>query len=89
MLRKDFIIQNKVGLHARPAAILAQTANKFKSSIFVEKDGRKVSAKGIIGVLSLGVEMGSALSFEIEGEDEEEAMKTVSELITGRFGDEE
>jgi phosphocarrier protein HPr len=81
MLQKDFIIQNKVGLHARPAAILAQTASKFKSNIFVEKDGKKVLAKSVLGVLSLGV--------EIEGEDKEEAMKALGELITNRFGDEE
>jgi phosphocarrier protein HPr len=89
MLQKDFIIQNKVGLHARPAAILAQTASKFKSNIFVEKDGKKVLAKSVLGVLSLGVEKGATVSVEIEGEDKEEAMKALGELITNRFGDEE
>jgi len=89
MQQKDFIIQNKVGLHARPAAVLVQTANKFKSNIFVEKDGKSVSAKSILGVLSLGAEKGVTISVEIEGSDEEEAMNAISELIANKFGDEE
>lgn len=89
MFKKDFVIKNKVGLHARPAAVLVQTANKFKSNIFVEKDGKSVSAKSILGVLSLGAEKGIKISVEIEGEDEQEAMNTISELIANKFGDEE
>ena len=89
MIKQEFIIQNKVGLHARPAAVFVQTANKFKSNIFVEKDGKKVSAKSILGVLSLGAEKGAIISVEIEGEDKEEAMKAIGELIANKFGDEE
>jgi len=89
MQQEEFIIQNRVGLHARPAAILVQTANKFKSNISVEKDGKKVSAKSILGVLSLGVEKGTTVSVTIEGEDEEKAMEAVGELVVNRFGDEE
>ena len=89
MQRKEFTIQNKVGLHARAAAVLVQAANKFKSNIFIEKDGKKVSAKSILGVLSLGAEKGAIISVEIEGSNKEEAMKTIEELIANKFGDEE
>ena len=89
MLRKEFKVKNKVGLHARPAAVFVQTANKFKSNIFVEKDGKSVSAKSILGVLSLGAEKGVKISVEIEGSDEEEAINAISELIENKFGDEE
>ena len=89
MQRRVFIIENRVGLHARPAAVCVQVANKFKSNILVKKDGKSVSAKSILGVLSLGVEKGMKISVEIEGEDEQEAMKAFSELVADKFGDEE
>lgn len=89
MLKKDFIIQNKVGLHARPASLLVQTANKFKSNITVEKDGNKVNAKSILGILSLGAEKGAHISIEIEGEDEEAAMRALTQLIESNFGEEQ
>ena len=88
MLKKDFIIQNKVGLHARPAALFVQTAKKFKSSITVEKDGNKVNAKSILGVLSLGAEKGAHIIIEAKGEDEKKAMQEFEELIENKFGEE-
>jgi len=89
MLTKTFIIKNKVGLHARPASVLVQTANKFKSDIKIEKDGREVSAKSILGVLSLGAEKGSTIVVTVEGIDEEEALKTIEDLVNMNFGDPE
>lgn len=89
MLQKDFTIQNKVGLHARPAAVLVQTANKFESNISIEKDGVTVSAKSILGVLSLGAGEGARIRVEIEGKDEQEAMATISEVVANKFGDED
>jgi phosphocarrier protein len=89
MLRKEFTIKNKVGLHARPASILVQTANKFKSDIKIEKDGRIVSAKSILGVLSLGAEKGSTIIVTVDGVDEEEALKTIEDLVNNNFGDPE
>jgi phosphocarrier protein len=89
MQQRDFVIENRVGLHARPAAVCVQVANKFKSKILVRRDGKSVSAKSILGVLSLGAEKGMRISVEIEGEDEQEAMKAFSELVANRFGDEE
>ncbi len=88
MLKKDFIIQNKVGLHARPASLLVQIANKFKSNIMIEKDGNKVNAKSILGILSLGAEKGAHITIEIEGEDEEAAMQALTQLIESNFGEE-
>jgi len=89
MLRKEFTIKNKVGLHARPASVLVQTANKFKSDIKIEKDGRIVSAKSILGVLSLGAEKGSTIVVTVDGVDEEEALKTIEDLVNNNFGDPE
>jgi len=89
MLTKTFTIKNKVGLHARPASVLVQTANKFKSDIKIEKDGRIVSAKSILGVLSLGAEKGSTIVVTVDGVDEEEALKTIEDLVNNNFGDQE
>ena len=89
MLKTEFEIKNRVGLHARPAAICVQTANKFESNITVEQDGKEVNAKSIIGVLSLGAEKGSRIVIRIEGEDEQAAMNAFSELVADKFGDEE
>jgi phosphotransferase system HPr (HPr) family protein len=88
MLKQEFVIQNKVGLHARPAAIFVQTATKFKSNITVEKDGKRVNAKSILGVLSLGAEHGAVITITAEGEDEQEVLKTFEELIENKFGEE-
>jgi phosphotransferase system HPr (HPr) family protein len=88
MLRKEFEVKNKVGLHARPAAVFVQTATKFKSNITVEKDGKIVNAKSILGVLSLGAEQGAVITITAEGEDEQEVLKTFEELIENKFGEE-
>ncbi|MEX2690513.1 MAG: HPr family phosphocarrier protein [Candidatus Njordarchaeum guaymaensis] len=79
---------NKVGLHARPAALFVKTARKFKSKISVEKNGQVVDAKNILGVLSLGAEMGDEIKIIAEGEDAQEAIKTLSELVNNKFGEE-
>lgn len=84
-----FFIKNKVGLHARPATVLVQAANKFKSEIKLEKDGNEVSAKSILGVLSLGAEKGTVVVVTANGVDEEEALKTIEELVNNNFGDPE
>ncbi|MGC8758085.1 HPr family phosphocarrier protein [Caldisericum sp.] len=89
MKTQSFVIKNKVGLHARPAAVLVQAANKFKSEIKLEKDGNEVSAKSILGVLSLGAEKGTVVVVTANGVDEEEALKTIEELVNNNFGDPE
>ena len=86
-LKKEFVIQNKVGLHSRPAALFVQTARKFKSDITVEKDGEKVNAKSILGILSLGAEKGAHIAIEAKGEDEKKVIHEIKELIKNKFGE--
>ena len=80
-------VQNSVGLHARPATFFIQRANEFKSSIWVEKDERRVNAKSLLGVLSLGIVKGTSISIIADGSDEEEAVKTLVELIESNFSE--
>ena len=70
MCVKDVVIQNQVGLHARPATFFIQKANEYKSSIWVEKEDRKVNAKSLLGVLSLGIVGGTAIKIIVDGSDE-------------------
>jgi phosphocarrier protein HPr len=79
---------NKVGLHARPAALFVQTANKFKSNIVVEKEGKEVYAKSILNILSIGAEYGSVITIKADGDDGEMAVKTLFELVKNKFYEE-
>ena len=85
MCVKDVVIQNQVGLHARPATFFIQKANEFKSSIWVEKDERKVNAKSLLGVLSLGITKGTTINILADGLDEEEAVSSLVALIASNF----
>ena len=87
MVTKDVVINNQVGLHARPATFFIQKANEFKSSIWIEKDERRVNAKSLLGVLSLGIVKGTQVSIIADGSDEEEAIDTLSELIDSDFSE--
>ncbi|MBQ6999280.1 MAG: HPr family phosphocarrier protein [Clostridia bacterium] len=87
MFSKDVIVQNQVGLHARPATFFIQKANNFKSSVWVSKDDRKVNAKSLLGVLSLGIIKGTTITIIADGEDQEEAVNTLVELINSNFAD--
>ena len=87
MVIKDIVVQNEVGLHARPATFFIQRANEFKSSIWVVKDERKVNAKSLLGVLSLGITRGAEVSLVADGNDEEEALASLIELISSDFAD--
>ena len=89
MLMKRAILTNQVGLHARPATFFIQKANEFKSSIWIERDERKVNAKSLLGVLSLGVVKGGEITLIADGEDEEEAIAALVELIASNFGETE
>ena len=82
MISKDVTVKNQVGLHARPATFFIQKANEFKSSIWVEKDERKVNAKSLLGVLSLGITKGTEIKLIADGADESEAVNALVELIT-------
>lgn len=85
MYMKEAVVQNQVGLHARPATFFIQKANEYKSSIWVEKDNRRVNAKSLLGVLSLGITKGLAITIIAEGADEEAAVSDLAELISTNF----
>ena len=87
MISRDVTIQNNVGLHARPATFFIQKANSYKSSILIEKDDRRVNAKSLLGVLSLGIVKGTAITIIADGADEEAAIATLSELIDSDFSE--
>ncbi|MBQ4651338.1 MAG: HPr family phosphocarrier protein [Oscillospiraceae bacterium] len=87
MITKEVTIENQVGLHARPATFFIQKANEFKSSIWVEKDDRRVNAKSLLGVLSLGIVKGTTVTIIADGADEEEAIVTLAELIDSDFSE--
>jgi len=80
------LIENEIGLHARPAALFVQRANSYQSKITVENDGKVVNAKSILSVLSLGAEQGAKIKIVAEGPDEEEAICGLVELIKSKFG---
>ena len=85
MISKEVVINNQVGLHARPATFFIQKANEFNSSIWVEKEERRVNAKSLLGVLSLGIVKGTSVKLIADGADEEEAIETLSDLIASDF----
>ena len=87
MYMKETTVNNQVGLHARPATFFIQKANEFKSSIWVEKDDRRVNAKSLLGVLSLGIVKGTAISLIADGPDEEAAINALVELINSEFAE--
>ncbi|MDZ7595024.1 MAG: HPr family phosphocarrier protein [Thiobacillus sp.] len=88
MQQRDVEIVNKLGLHARPSARLTQLASGFKSNVFMSRNGRRVNAKSIMGVMMLAASKGSTITLETEGEDEAEAMEALAGLITSGFGEE-
>ncbi len=85
MVSSEVTVNNSVGLHARPATFFIQRANSFKSSIWVEKDDRRVNAKSLLGVLSLGIVKGTNITIVADGTDDEEAVKTLVGVIESNF----
>ncbi|WP_105615606.1 HPr family phosphocarrier protein [Vallitalea okinawensis] len=78
---------NEAGLHARPANLFIRLAKEFKSQITVEKDGVKVDAKGILGILTLGAACGCTITLEADGQDEKEAIEALQELVESGFNE--
>jgi len=87
MFVKEVAVQNQVGLHARPATFFIQKANEFKSSIWVEKEERRVNAKSLLGVLSLGIVGGTTIKIIADGADEEVAVEGLVKLVESGFVD--
>ena len=87
MLQQDVEITNKLGLHARASAKLSQIANQFKSEVNLGRNGNKVNAKSIMGVMMLAAAKGSTIAIETDGPDEADAMHAVLTLINDKFGE--
>ena len=87
MYSKVATVNNQVGLHARPATFFIQKANEFKSGIWVEKEERRVNAKSLLGVLSLGIAKDTVITLIADGSDEKEAVAALAELIENNFGE--
>ena len=87
-MRQDVEIINKLGLHARPSAKLTQLATRYKSEVWLTRNGRKVNGKSIMGVMMLAAARGSTLTIQADGPDEQEAVAALSQLIADGFGEE-
>ena len=85
---KDLTIENRNGLHARPAALFVKTSSRFRSEVWVEKDGEKVNGKSIMGLMMLAAGKGSVLRITAEGDDAPLVMQELEHLISTRFGEE-
>ena len=88
MVVKQVTLENQVGLHARPATFFIQKANEFRSNVWIEVDERKVNAKSLLGVLSLGITKGGMVDIIVDGEDENEALAALVALVESNFGEE-
>ena len=88
MYSKDVMVQNQVGLHARPATFFIQKANEFRSSIWIEKEERRVNAKSLLGILSLGIIGGTQIKIIADGADEQAAVNSLVELVESGFSEE-
>ncbi|MPW24820.1 HPr family phosphocarrier protein [Alkalibaculum sp. M08DMB] len=88
MVYKKIIIGNKSGLHARPASLFVELANKFKSEIFIKKENTTVNAKSIMGVMTLGVRKDTEIIIEAIGSDEEEALDALVKIVEKKFNEE-
>ena len=84
---KEIVIQNRNGLHARPAAMFVKISSRFRAEVWVEKDGERVNGKSIMGLMMLAAGQGSKLQIRCEGPDAESALEEIEELIKGRFNE--
>lgn len=88
LMTKEFVVLNKLGIHARPAALFVKTANRFACDIFVEKDGEKVNGKSIMGLMMLAAGPGSKLTIHANGADASKALAEIESLIKRKFDEE-
>ncbi len=85
MIVDKVVVNNKAGLHAKPASLFVQKANEFKSEIYIKKDATRVNAKSIMGVMILAVQKGDEILIEATGDDEKKALEQLKQLIENRF----
>jgi phosphocarrier protein HPr len=88
MLRKEFLIINKLGLHARASALFVKTASRFTAEVKLAKEGVEVNGKSIMGIMMLAASKGTTVTLSVDGTDEDEALHTIDDLITNGFGEE-
>ncbi len=88
MLEREFTIVNKLGLHARASALLVKTASRFHSDIKIGREGVEVNGKSIMGIMMLAAAKGTTIRVRVAGDDEDEAMASLDEIITNGFGEE-
>lgn len=88
MFVREVMVKNQVGLHAKPATFFIQKANEFKSSIWIEKEDRRVNAKSLLGILSLGIVGGTTVKVIADGADEKAAVDALIELVDSGFSEE-
>jgi len=88
MLQNEYLIVNKLGLHARASALFVKTASRFTSEVKLAREGVEVNGKSIMGIMMLAASKGSTVRLTVDGADEVDAMSTLSELITNGFGEE-
>jgi phosphocarrier protein len=88
MIEKNITIQNRAGIHARPAALLVQMTKDFKANIYFEKDRDRINAKSIMGIITLGAAYGTGIKIIAEGEDEEAAVNALVKLFESKFEEE-
>jgi len=88
MKQKNTTIKNRAGIHARPAALIVQTASQFESNIYLEKESEKINAKSIMGIITLGASYKTDIIVSAEGSDEEEAVEAIAALFEKKFEEE-
>ena len=88
MLTNDFLIINKLGLHARASALFVKTASRFAAEVRLSKEGVEVNGKSIMGIMMLAASKGTTVSLTVDGADEAEALQSIGDLITSGFGEE-
>ena len=87
-MEREVVIKNKQGLHARPATVFVQEAGKYSCDVTVEKEGKSINAKSILGILSLGIANGNTIKIKAEGADAEAAVEALVKLVDSKFGEE-
>lgn len=88
MQTQEVTIKNRAGIHARPAALIVQTANEYQCEIFLEKDNNSINAKSIMGIITLGAGYNSIINVKTDGDDEDDALKAIVQLFESRFEEE-
>jgi phosphocarrier protein len=85
MISRTITIRNRAGIHARPAALIVQTANQYQAQVFFEKDTNRINGKSIMGIITLGATYNSTLTLITDGEDENEALEAIALLFENKF----